>query len=121
MTPRYAGFAAALALFAVAHGAVAQPAAGVHRIGYLSPGFPPTAADPSPIFAAFRTGLGELGYVEERTITLELRFADGDVERLPRLAAELVRLQPSAIVTSGSMATGAAKRLTATIPIVMSA
>ena len=123
-TGRRAGFTAvgaALALFTAAPAADAEPAAGVHRIGYLSPGFALTATNPSPIFVAFRAGLAELGYVEGRNITLESRFAEGDTERLPGLAAELVRLRPSIIVTAGSRATGAVKRATTTIPIVMSA
>jgi hypothetical protein len=57
-----------------------SPAAGVHRIGYRSPGFLPTAANPSPGFAAFRARLAELGYVEGQTLQLELRYAEGDLE-----------------------------------------
>jgi putative ABC transport system substrate-binding protein len=108
-----------LALFAAPLAAEAQPAAGVHRIGYLSPGFAPTAANPFPQLAAFRARLAELGYVEGQTLQLELRFAEGDPERLPGLAAELVQLRPSIIVPSGSAATAAARRATSTIPIVM--
>ena len=98
-----------------------QPAAGVHRIGYLSPGFPPTVTDPVGTLLAFRARLAELGYLEGQTLKLELRFAEGDTERLPGLAAELVQLRPRIIVASGSAATAAAKEATASIPIVMAA
>jgi ABC-type uncharacterized transport system substrate-binding protein len=110
-----------LGLLAAPVAAQAQQAAGVHLIGYLAPGFPSTATDPSQIVVAFRARLAELGYLEGRTLKLEFRFAEGDTERLPDLAAELVRLRPSIIVTAGSIATAAVSRATATIPIVMSA
>jgi putative ABC transport system substrate-binding protein len=114
-------FIASVAALAAPLAVEAQPAAGAHRIGYLSPGFPPTAANPVATVAAFRARLAELGYLEGQTLKLEFRFAEGDIDRLPGLAAELVRLQPSIIVTAGSGATAAAKRATATIPIVMAA
>jgi len=110
-----------LGLLAVPRAPEAQPAAGVHQISLLSPGFPSTATNPSQIVVAFSARLAELGYLEGKNLKLELRFAEGDTERLPGLAAELVRLRPSLIVTFGSIATGAAKRATATIPIVMAA
>jgi putative tryptophan/tyrosine transport system substrate-binding protein len=109
------------ALVAAPLAAEAQPAAGVHRIGYLAPGFPSTDTNPVQIVVAFRARLAELGYVEGRNLTLEFRFAEGDTERLPGLAAELVRLRPAIIVTAGSIATTTVKRATATIPIVMAA
>jgi len=95
------------------------PAAGVHRIGFLDPGLTPTATNPGRILPALRGRLTDLGYREGHTLTLEIRFADGDAARLPLLANELVQLRPSIIVTVGSAATIAAKRATATIPIVM--
>jgi putative ABC transport system substrate-binding protein len=98
---------------------VAQPAAALHRIGYLSPGFFPTENGPSGPLDAFRARLAELGYQEGRTFKLDLRFAEGDAERLPRLAVEVVEHRPSIIVTIGSAATLAAKAATTTIPIVM--
>ena len=97
------------------------PAAGVHRIGYLDPGLTPTATNPGRILPALRGRLTDLGYLEGHTLTLDIRFADGDAGRLPLLATDLVRLRPSTIVTVGSSATIAAKRATATIPIVMAA
>ncbi len=68
---------------------------------------------------AFRQGLRELGYVEGKNIVIELRSAEGKLDRLPALAAELVRLKVDVIVTGGPTATRAAKEATSTIPIVM--
>jgi putative ABC transport system substrate-binding protein len=68
---------------------------------------------------AFRQGLRELGYVEGKNILTEHRYAEGKLDRLPALADELVRFQVHIIVTAGSSSTRAAKRATATIPIVM--
>jgi putative ABC transport system substrate-binding protein len=95
--------------------AAAQKARRVHRIGWLSPA---SAADGLPNLEALRTGLRELGYVEGRNLVIEARWADGSIERLPRLAADLVRLPVGVLCTAGSQATEAAKKATATIPIV---
>ncbi len=89
-------------LLAAPLAAQAQPAGKVYRIGWISPG----------------TGLRELGYVEGRNLTVEARWADGQVPSLPRLASELVGLRVDVICTAGSQASGAAKQATATIPIV---
>jgi ABC transporter substrate binding protein len=67
---------------------------------------------------AFRQGLRELGYVEGENIIIEYRYAEGKFDRLPALAAELVRLKVDIIITGGEPATRAAKEATATIPIV---
>ena len=93
----------------------AQPAKGMRRIGWLSPAL---AAEGLSNLEALRAGLRELGYVEGRNITIETRWAEGRTERLPQLAAELVRLRVDLICTSGTPASGAAKRATSTIPIV---
>lgn len=69
-------------------------------------------------FEAFESGLNELGYVQGQTISIELRSAVGQANRLPDLATELIRLRPKVIVTSGSPAVVAAKNATATIPVV---
>ena len=79
-------------------------------------------AIPSDISArteAFRQGLRELGYVEGKNIIIQFRYAEGKLDRLRDLAAELVRLKVDIIVTAGPPATRAAKEATATIPIVM--
>jgi putative ABC transport system substrate-binding protein len=102
----------------------AQQAGKVYRIGFLSPSSP---SDPerlaSPFgergFAAFRQGLRDLGYVEGKNIVIENRWAEGRFERLPDLAAELVRLKVDLIVSVVTQATLAAKNATRTIPIVM--
>jgi putative tryptophan/tyrosine transport system substrate-binding protein len=102
-------------LLAAPLAAQAQPAGKVYRIGWLSPG---TAAGGLPNLDALRAGLRELGYVEGRNFTIEARWADGQIPRLPSLAVELVGLHVDVICTAGSPASGAAKQATATIPIV---
>lgn len=84
----------------------------IPRIGYL------TGAGSAPS-QAFLQGLRDLGYVEGQNITIEYRSADGKRDRVPDLAAELVRLKVDIIVTDGSGATMDAKKATSTIPIVM--
>ena len=86
------------------------------RIGYLSGASPSLISDR---IEAFRQGLRELGYVEGKNIVIEWRYAEGKLDRLPRVAAELVRLKVDIIVTAGPSATRAAKEATDTIPIVM--
>jgi putative ABC transport system substrate-binding protein len=96
--------------------AQAQQPAKVPRIGYLSgPGLSVLAAR----IEAFRQGLRELGYVEGKNIVIEWRSAEGKFDRLPELAAELVRLKVDVIVSPGPTDTRAAKEATSTIPIVM--
>ena len=107
--------ALALALVSVPLCAEAQQAAKVSRIGFLSPRSPSDAGR----LAAFRQGLRELGYVEGRNIAIESRWAEGDYDRLPGLAAELVGLKVDVIVTYAAPAIQAARRATGTIPIVM--
>jgi len=74
-------------LLGVPRAAQAQPARKAYRVGWLSPA---SAANGLPNLDALRAGLRDLGYVEGRNITIEARWADGEVPRLPRLAAELV-------------------------------
>jgi putative ABC transport system substrate-binding protein len=95
-----------------------QPAAKIPRIGVLSPA--PIAAASSSPYSDFLAALRELGYVEGKNIALEFRFAGGKYERLPELAADLVRLPVDVIVTDGGTAVArAAQNATRTIPIVM--
>jgi putative ABC transport system substrate-binding protein len=91
-----------------------QPAMPV--IGLLLPISPAAAARN---VEALRTGLHDLGYSEARNIALELRYADGAIERLPKLAGELVALNPAVIVAGSPAAALAARDATRTIPIVM--
>jgi putative ABC transport system substrate-binding protein len=116
VTTRWA-FVGTLAVFllAIPLAAEAQAPAKVPRIGYLSPR---SLADNASLLDSFRQGLRELGYVEGQNIAIEHRFAEGQPERLPALAAELVRLKVDVIVTTGPPAPEAAKRATRTIPIV---
>ena len=96
--------------------AEAQQPKKVPRIGFL------TAASLSSVAVrveAFRQGLSELGYVEGKNIVIEWRYAEGKLDRLPELAAELVRLKVDVIVSAGPTVTRAAKKATITIPIVM--
>jgi putative ABC transport system substrate-binding protein len=104
------GACAALPVFA-------QQAAKVSRVGILSP-VARTDAVARAQYAAFTDRLRELGYVEGKTLVIEWRFADGKYDRLAVLAGELVKEDVEVIVSSGTPATAAARRATATIPIV---
>ena len=95
----------------------AQQPKKVPRIGILSP----LSSSADDLLDAFRQGLRELGYVEGRNIVIEYRSAEGRNDRLPELAAELVRLKVDVLVTTGPAAVGAGKQATSTIPIVMGA
>src|SRR5437762_7186712 len=88
----------------------------IPRIGYLSGNSP---SSESARIEAFRQGVRELGYVEGKNIVIEYRDAEGKQDRLPALAAELVRLKVDGIVTANPGATRSAKEATPTIPIVM--
>src|SRR3990167_3515415 len=94
----------------------AQQPKKVPRIGFL---FSTSPSLSSARLEAFRQGLRELGYVEGKNIAIEYRYAEGKLDLLPALAAELVRLKVDVIVTGGQGITRAAKEATATIPIVM--
>src|SRR5215472_15836149 len=93
-----------------------QQTARVLKIGFLAT---TTQVSLAPFIAAFRQGLKELGYVEGKTVLLEVRTADGAPERLPQLARELVALKPDVIVATTDPAIAAVRRETQTIPIVM--
>ena len=104
------------ALLPGARAAAAQPARAGHRIGFLGGA---SAAGYVPLIDALRLGLRDHGYVEGQNLTIDYRWADGQYERLPALAAELVQLKVDVIVTQGTPAALAAKRTTSTVPIVM--
>ena len=106
----------ALGLLAAPLAADAQQPGKVHRIGYLSSGSSTAAPH---LREAFRQGLRELGWVEGQNIVIEYRFAEGRSERLPDLAAELIRLKVDIIVAATTPVAMAAKNATATITIVM--
>ena len=107
----------ATVLLATVSSAEAQQPTKIPRIGYLSTNTP---AAMSTRTEAFRQGLRELGYVEGKNIVIEYRYAEGQRDRLPTLAAELVRLNVDIIVSAGGNGTASpAKQATHTIPIVM--
>jgi ABC-type uncharacterized transport system substrate-binding protein len=96
--------------------AMAQQTTKIPRIGYLTAG---SLSAQSARIKAFRQGLSELGYVEGKNIVIEWRSAERKLDRLPALAAELVRLRVDVIVTAGPIPTRSAKEATVTLPIVM--
>jgi putative ABC transport system substrate-binding protein len=97
-------------------GALAQ--ARVYRVAFLSPG---RQANALPQLNGLRTGMRELGYVEGRNLSIDIRYADDEPSRLPALAAELVQGNPDVLVTGSPPGVRAAKKATATIPIVIGA
>jgi putative ABC transport system substrate-binding protein len=109
----------ALALLAAPLAAEAQTAGKVHRIGVLVPGPPPASGPPGPAAREMLEQLRTLGWVEGQNIALEYRYDEGKREQMPALAAELVALKVSVIVAVSTTAALAAKKATATIPIVM--
>lgn len=86
------------------------------RIAWLNPG---SVASHGALFAAFKQGLRERGYIEGQNIVIEQRWVEGKLDRLPLMAADLVQRKPDVIVVAGVNAIQAAKAATATIPIVM--
>ena len=84
----------------------AQPGARVPIVGRLSGGFP---AGTAAMDAAFRAGLAETGYIEGRSVSVEVRWAEGRYDRIPALVQELLRLGPALIVAGGNVAALAAK------------
>ena len=105
-------------ILATIHLAVAQQPKKVHLIGVL---VGPSSSFFSARIDAFRGGLRDLGYVEGKNIAIESRYAEGREDRFPDLASQLIRLGVDVMVTTGTLATHAAKAATSTIPIVMSA
>jgi putative ABC transport system substrate-binding protein len=95
-----------------------QPAGKVPRIGFLSFG---SASDPTTALRldAFRQGLRELGYTEQKNINIEFRYADGRSERLAELVEELLRLKVDILFAANATVARAAKKSNVTIPIVV--
>ena len=103
-------------LFALCVSADAQQTGKIFRIGFLDAS---TASGMAVLVEAFRQELSKLGWIEGKNITIEYRFAEQKRERLPELAADLVRLKVDLIVVTGGPPALAAKKATTTIPIVM--
>jgi putative ABC transport system substrate-binding protein len=104
-------------LFAFSYSASAQQPGKIFRIGFLDRS---TASGMAVLVDAFRQELRKLGWNEGKNLTIEYRFAEQKFERLPELAADLVRLKVDLILVSGAQPASAAKSATSTIPIVMS-
>jgi putative tryptophan/tyrosine transport system substrate-binding protein len=106
-------------VLATPRGTAAQQGDQIPKVGYLSPGSP---SDPMRLrrFGAFRQGLRDLGHVEGQNIAIESRWAEGNCDRYPALAADLVRVKSKVIAAVGGAASQATQRATKTIPIVMS-
>jgi len=102
-----------LAVGMIAH---AQQAGKIFRIGFLDSS---TASGMAGLVEAFRQELGKLGWIAGKNIAIEYRFGEQQNERLPELAADLVRLKVDLIVVAGTPSVLAAKKATTTIPIVM--
>jgi putative ABC transport system substrate-binding protein len=116
-TAKVSGFALCALLFALCVSAAAQQPKNVPRLGFLSPG---DAASESTRIHAIRLSLRKLGYAEGQNIAFEYRYAEGKLDRLPELAAELIGLKVDIIVTTGGAPViRAAKNATHAIPIVM--
>ena len=116
MDRRTFAVACAGALVIVPSVAFAENAGKVYRVGFF---LGASGTSVASLFGAFREGLRDLGYVEGRNVAFELRYADGQMDRLPEIAAELVRLRVDVIVTGSSIHVAAARQATKTIPIVM--
>ena len=114
MKPIVVRLAAAVLLLATAVAAEAQQAAKVYRVGFVSA----SQGSPDPQFDAFRQGLRELGYAEGKNVVVEARFAEGRLERLPGLVAELIGLRIDVLVAGSPAAAVAAKKASSAIPIV---
>ena len=115
MKPIVVRLVAAGLLLATAAAAEAQQAAKAYRVGFLS------TISPDSNFDAFRQGLRELGYAEGKNVVVEARFAEGRLERLPVLAAELIGLRVDVLVAAAPPAAVAAKKASSTVPIVFTA
>ena len=115
--PKWVGIVALAFTFVLVRAvATAQQPGKVPRIGFLDNS---SASGNAPLFDAFRQEMRKLGWIEGKNFTLEYRFAEQKIDRLPDLAADLVRLKVDLIVVPGGQPPLAAKSATTTIPIVM--
>lgn len=103
-------------LLGCAAGSQAQPAKQIPRIGFVSASSESGISDRT---VAFREGLKEHGYLEGRNLRIEYRWTDGDLNRLPKIIAEMVRLKVDVIVSAGPAVTRSIKRAGVKIPVVM--
>lgn len=117
-TTRRSFVIAAGVLMAAPLASLAQAQVKVRRIGFLAARSRSTPSNPDILYDAFVQGMRNLGYIEGRNLAIEWRFADGDYERLPGLAAELVKLKPDVLVSHATPPARALQRATSTIPIV---
>jgi len=101
-------------LFALCSSADAQPTGKIFRIGFLDGS---TASGMAVLVEAFRQELSKLGWVEGKSIAIEFRFAEQKPERLPELAADLVRLKIDLVVATAGPSVSAAKGATTSIPM----
>ena len=104
-------------LYALCFYVEAQQPAKIPRIGYVSGTGDPS--NPGPYVEAFRQGLRDLGHIDGKNIVIEYRGAEGKLDRIPSLVAELVQLKVDVLVVPIPSAIHAAKQATRTIPIVM--
>jgi putative ABC transport system substrate-binding protein len=116
MKKKVIGFALGALLFALSVSAEAQQTGKIFRIGFLDSS---NASGMAGLLGAFQQELNKLGWIEGKNITIEYRFSEQKPQRLPELAADLVRLNVDLIVTTGEPPARAAKSATTTIPIVM--
>jgi ABC-type uncharacterized transport system substrate-binding protein len=111
------GFTLSTLLLAFCASAEARQPAKVPRIGYVSAGGDPKTSGPN--VEAFRQGLRDLGYIEGKTILVEYRYAQGKLDQVPGLLAELMQLKPDILVVETLTGIHAAKQATRTISIVI--
>lgn len=104
-----------LAIFSAFSITEAQLPARIPRVGFLAP-----QGRSLPLFEAFQKGLADLGYVEGRTVVVEARFAEGQLDRLPELAAELAHLKIDVLAVTGAITARAAKKAVPDLPIIFS-
>ena len=114
MRKSFVSFTLCAMLFALCDAVEAQQATKTFRIGYLSAGGRPESNPRT----AFVQGLRDLGYIEDKNLVIDIRHAQGKLDRLPDLAADLVRLKVDLIFAPSSLAARIAKQATSAIPII---